>query len=168
MRSLFYALILVALALGGWYFASPWLAMKDLRDAAQATDLAALDERVDLEAVGESLKLQLRDRITDETEDRGVLERIGGRIASSASDRVVDLAVTPGGVATLVSTGAFVLPLLPDRLRGQAIEWRIEREGFNRFRAPGTFEDGTAGPVLVWERRGIGWELTGVELLTLE
>ena len=46
MRKLLPFLILVGLAFGGWYFASPWWAMKSLADAARAGDRAAIAGKI--------------------------------------------------------------------------------------------------------------------------
>ncbi|RJY08259.1 DUF2939 domain-containing protein [Aurantiacibacter aquimixticola] len=159
------ALILLAAALaGGWYFASPWWAMKSLADAAQAGDTAALEEKVDFPALRASASDQISEATRRRAGQGGLLDGIGGVVAERVGREVANRAITPENVGAMVAGGAFASGLLPERLRGQDIGWNIERESFDYFRAIGTFEDGTAGPTLIFRRDGLGWLLTGVEL----
>ncbi len=150
--------------IGGWYFASPWLAMKGLADAAQSGDTAELEERVDFPA----LRASVSDQITEATRRRqgqgGLVDQIGGVLVDRIGRATVDRALTPAMVGNLVVSGGFAAGMLPERLRGQEIEWDVERKGLDFFHASGTFEDGTAGPTLVFARDGLGWKLTGFEL----
>jgi hypothetical protein len=57
------AAILAALAFAGAWLGSPWLAARDLMQAARAHDAAAIAARVDMPAVRASLKRQLGDRL---------------------------------------------------------------------------------------------------------
>ncbi len=164
MKRFFALIVLILAAVGGWYFASPWLAMKGLSDAAQAGDTAELEQRVDFPA----LRASVSDQISEATRRRqgqgGLLGELGGAVAEQLGRRVTDRALTPDAVGQLVASGALAAGLLPERLRGQDIDWNVERDGFDHFRAVGTFEDGTAGPILLFARDGLGWKLTGLEL----
>lgn len=162
MRMLIAILLLLGLAFGGWYCGSPWLAMKGIRDATRSAD--ALERRIDFPALRESASLQLRGAIEAETGEGRLLEQIGGQVAGEIAGIAADRAPTPRGVANLVTTGALAAPILPEHLRGQEIEWSVERDGFNRFRGVGTFEDGSEGPVLHFERDGLSWTMVGVDL----
>ncbi len=164
MRKLLTLLILIALVIGGWYFVSPWLAMKGLADAAQDGDVAALEERVDFPALRASASDQISEATRRRVGDGGLLDQIGGAVAERVGREVANRALTPEAVGNMVSNGALAAGLLPERLRGQEISWDVEREGLENFRAIGTFEDGTAGPTLIFARDGLGWKLTGFEL----
>lgn len=164
MRKLLLLLSFAALMVGGWYFASPWLAMKSIVDAAEAGDEAALEERIDFARLREGADSQISDAIDERTQGGGVLERIGGRIASEIAGRVADEAITPRGITNLVTAGALAVPLVPDRFRGQELAWDVERDGFDGFRGVSTWEDGSAGPVMLFERDGLGWDMVGVDL----
>ncbi len=161
MKKLFALVVLVAVLVGGWYFASPWLAMKGLADAAQAGDTAELERRVDFPA----LRASVSEQITEATrQERGVIGELGGIVAQQLGQRLTDRALTPEAVGQMVTSGALAAGLLPERLRGQSIDWDVEREGLDHFRAVGTFEDGTDGPNLLFARHGMEWKLTGFEL----
>ncbi len=165
MRKLLTILVIAALILGGWYVASPWLAMKGIVDAAQDRDLEALDARIDFEQLQSDTSGRFREAIDESTRDGGALEQLGGALVGGLGDLVIENAITPRGMANLVTVGSFGASLVPERFRGQELEWDVERQGLNRFEGVSTWEDGSAGPKMLFTREGIGWELTGVELM---
>ena len=164
MKRFFTLVVLIIAIVGGWYFVSPWLAMKGLSNAAQAGDTAELEQRVDFPA----LRASVSDQISEATRRRqgqgGLVDQIGGVLVERIGRATVDRALTPEMVGNLVVSGGFAAGLLPERLRGQEIEWDVEREGLAFFHAVGRFEDGTAGPTLIFARDGLSWKLTGFEL----
>jgi len=164
VKKLLALLALVALVIGGWYLATPWLAMKGVADAALEGDSAALEERIDFEALRANANAQISDAVDARAGEGGLIDRIGGEVIERIGREVNERALTPEIMANVVVTGSFAATLLPERLRGQEIEWDVEREGLDSFRGVGTFEDGTPGPVLLFSRDGLGWKMTGFEL----
>ena len=164
MKKLLALLILAALAFGGWYFASPWWAMKSLADAARAGDTVAIAEMVDMEALRASAAEQVTEAVRRQQGTGGMLDGFGGVVAERVGREVMDRALTPEGMGTVVASGALAAPFIPERLRNQTLEWDVERDDVDHFRGIGTFEDGTEGPTLIFERDGLGWILTGFEL----
>ena len=159
------ALILIAgLFAGGWYLASPWLALKGLRDAAVQRDLAELERRVDFPAVRGSLRRELGEALRERAERGGPLDVLAARVADQFAGAGLDQLASPRGMAALIAGGAVAAPLLDERLRGQELAWDVERGGLDSFRAEATFDDGTPGPVLLFARDGAGWILVGVEI----
>ena len=167
MRKLLLILALVLLVGAGWYFASPWLAMRGVVEAAQEGDEAALEERIDFVRLREGARADLREEIARRTEGRGILGQFGGALAGEIAGGALDVALTPEGFTQIVTAGAVTAPLVPARYRSQDLSWEVERDGLGSFRAVSTFEDGTAGPVLLFERDGFGWKLVGIELAEL-
>lgn len=161
MKKLIALIVFVAAIVGGYYFVSPWLAMNNLREAALSADSEALDDVVDFAAVRASMKDRVQTRIDDET-GGGLLGQIGSVIADKLADGAIDLAVSPKGLSTILVTGGVAGAVTG----GQPTEvtWDVEREGFSRFRGVGTKEDGSATPVMIFERRGLGWEVVDIEL----
>ena len=160
------ALLLIAAALAiGWYVASPWLAMKGLRDAAVARDRAELEERVDFVAIRANLKGDIGAAVEREVGESGnPLERFGGALATGLGGLAVDAVVTPEGMAALVVTGRLAAPLVPEDVRSGEIEWEVDRGGFDRFQAHGRFASGRPGPTLHFARDGLGWDVVDVDL----
>lgn len=164
MKKLLTLVLLVALICAGWYFASPWLAMKGVADAAMEGDSAALEERVDFEALRASVREQVADAVEAEQGRGGVIDIVGGAVAERVGREAVDRLITPTSVANIVRYGAPAAVLVPERYRSQEISWDVEREGLEQFRAVGTYEDGSPAPILHFTRDGLGWTMTGFEL----
>ncbi len=165
MRKLLAMLALAALLLlGGWYIASPWLAMKGLVDDAKAGDLAGLEERIDFPRLREGLREDLFVSRDDDSRGRALFDRVGDGLARTIGGAAIDVLVTPRGMAVMVATGSVAAGALPQKLRNQELAWDVEREGLNAFRAVSSFEDGTAGPELYFERDGLGWDVVGIGL----
>ena len=166
MRKLILLAMLVLAGLGAWQFASPWIALDSLRDAAREADREALSERIDFPALRESLKVRMRKEIGEEAKRRGVpggLAKVGGDlVANGFVDQVVDGTITPDGMAALLVTGS----LVPQRTGVQAkeIDWEVDREGLTRFRAYPKGEDGQAYPSLLFVRSGLSWKLVALDI----
>lgn len=164
MKRLPLLVAILFLAAIGWYFVTPWLAMKGVADAAMDGDTASLEERIDFEAMRASARDQLSDAVADERSSGNLLDRVGGAVAERVGREAIDRVITPTGVSNIVRYGAPVVPLVPEQYRGQEISWDVQREGLGGFRAFGTYEDGTPGPILIFARDGMGWTMTGFEL----
>lgn len=164
MKKIGVLLLFAALLFGSWYVVSPWLAMRSLSEAAQTGDVEALERKVDFAALRQSAGDQLGEVVRRQEGQGGVIDAIGSELAERAGRAVIDQMIDADSVGTLVATGAMAAPLLPQRLQGQRIDWDVERSGIDSFRGVGTFEDGTAGPNLLFERDGLGWVMTGFEL----
>lgn len=164
MKRFLILLLVAAVLVAGWYLASPWLAMKGLRDAAVARDRAALEERVDFAAIRANLRDDLRGAVEREVaRSDSPWAQIGGGLATGIGGMAVDAAVTPEGIAALTVTGRLAGPLVPEEARKE-IDWSVERGGLNSFAAQGRYPDGRAGPTLHFSRDGLGWDLVDVTL----
>ncbi len=164
MKKFLAILVFAASLFGTWYFISPWLAMQGIVNAAQDRDEAALEARIDFAQLRENTSSQMQAAIAERTRDGGVFEQLGGAIAGDIAGRVTDLALTPRGISNLVTVGALTLPLVPERYRSQQLEWDVTRTGFSTFKGVSTWDDGSAGPVMMFARDGIGWDLVAVQL----
>ena len=163
MRKTLLFVALLVLAFPAWYFVSPWLAMKNVADAAEARNTAELEAAIDFPALRENTRAQL-DRSIRPT-GNGLVDGIGGAILGAVGDTALEAMITPEGMVAIITTGAVASPLLPPEMRGRELSWSVEHEGLTRFRGVSTYADsGTPGPVLVFERRGLGWQVVAMEL----
>lgn len=193
MKKLVALVIALAVLVGGWWYASPLMALDGLRDAAQSGDQAELEQRVDFPALRSSVKEQLRGALTAAMESEGddnPLGAAGAALGLGLVDGIVDTLVTPEWVATTVTEGQrrqaqaeAVQERLPAQETGTApprkaedppqatqreIEWEIEREGLNSFRVTTQNAVGDTGPTLLFARDGLGWDLVGIEMPAAE
>jgi len=160
----FAAVLLVAA--GGWFWASPLIAMHNLKVSAQAGDRDALADEVDFPAVRESLKSQLKTAVVGKLAgDKGgsnVLAALGAMFAVTIADQVIDAMISPDGIKALVAEGKV-------RKSGQAqtdapAHWVIERRGLDRFTAHPATEGDDKPPTLVFRRVNLSWKLTDIVL----
>ena len=158
------ALLALLLALGiGWYVMSPWWTLRQMVEAAKAGNADALSARIDYPALKSDLKGDLNTRLNEEAaRDKSPTAQMGLAIARSMMPGVVDAFVSRDGLkaAFLMMDENAEPPKGPPGAKPPG-KPRIERMGLNRFRLE---REGTAGSGFVFERRGIGWKLVGVDL----
>lgn len=108
MKKILALILALALLVGGWWYASPLMALDGLRDAAEAGNEAELEERVDFPAVRSSLKEQLRTALTEAAQDQSgsnPLGAAGAALGLGFVDPIVDNTVTPEWVAKTLVEG---------------------------------------------------------------
>ncbi len=178
MKKLLIAFVAVLLVSAGvWYFASPGYAVMQLRQAAVEGNADALRERADFDSIREGLKADARAEVEAQVASGrgGAPAQFGAGLALQLIDPVIDRLVTPDNIAALVREGRAVngdpagaAPLPRNSAPGadedpaDSEDWTIERDGLSRFRAVST-SDGSA-PVFIFERDGLGWDLTRIAL----
>lgn len=154
MKLLIKLLLLVALIVGAWFLVTPWWTMKQIVDAAEAGDAERLEELVDFAVLREGMRADLRASRDDGDSD--LLDQIGDAVVTTAGGAAIDTFANPGGFTALLDAST----LMP----GENYSWDVERDSFNSFRAVATTGDGDPGPQLLFERRGLGWQMVGVRL----
>ena len=156
------AAVLLAGVAAYWYW-SPYLAMRELRDAAVAADAGRFNERVDFPKVRESLKSQFSARLQRDSASAG--NNLGSLLAGVLIDKLIDTAVRPEAIMFAMREGKFKIERDGSPEGGQdngerrKTVWHTERQGFDTilFRA-----DRMA---LVMQRRGFAdWKLTDIRL----
>ncbi|NLF52987.1 MAG: DUF2939 domain-containing protein [Thauera phenolivorans] len=140
------------LAIGGWYYATPYLAIAEMRRAAQDGDATGFAARVDFPAVRASLKADLQARIGGELAPElrdNPFAALGAALAGSMAGVLVDALVTPEGVAMLLRG---VMPEAGER--PEAGEGREPVPG--QARSPRAADEDRREPAIV-ERGYTGW-----------
>ncbi|MBR2270403.1 DUF2939 domain-containing protein [Sphingobium sp.] len=169
-KGLIVAVILIIAGFGGWYFASPSIAMSGLRDAAVEGDREELKDRVDFPAVRESLKAQVRAHFVTEMqkEKDNPFAALGMAMAGAIVDPMIDGIVSPSGIKAMVQQGRMQTDARDANAAVQTekkpVEWSIDRRGFDKFLAKPKTEAGQNEPTLVFERDGLGWRLVDIEI----
>jgi hypothetical protein len=160
--------VVVALlaAVGAWYYASPGLTVKAMVEAARENDEARFSSYVDYEALRADMKTELTSRLQEEAKRDGSAEaKLGVAMGMAMMGPIVDSMVSPKGMSSAFAK----LAQEQDAAKGKGADKKgsipadpqIRREGFNRFVVTGkdTPESG-----LVFERRGLSWKLSGIDL----
>lgn len=171
-------LALLALALA-YVVATPWITVYRMKAAIEQHDGAALAAHIDLPSVRQSLKDQINERVQrDLSGNSGTagnpLATFGTALAGLLVDKLVDATVTPAGISELMEGATPQLPL-PGAATGastQGTESSASRPlahasmgytAWNRFVVTAKDRRGR-GQKFILERRGLGWQLTGVIL----
>jgi len=106
-RPLVVTLIVIALIAGlGFAYASPYIALNNLKRAADARDAQTVKQYVDFPALRESLKQQVTGLLTRRLDAHGngnPLAAIGAMIGVALIGPLVDAYATPDGVAALLN-----------------------------------------------------------------
>ena len=176
---------LAAAACIAGYFASPIFAFRALAEAAEMSDEAGLERMVDFPAVREDLKVQLKDRLIgalqqDQALADGPFGQLGALLGPAIVDQVVNVAVTPQGVADMVRSGRAPLsdvtaraappppeePPVAPAAKADDHKTRFAYQSLSRFRALVVTTEAPDAPLgWVLERRGlIAWKLVRIEL----
>ncbi len=153
---------LLALAVA-WYAASPYWTLRQVAAAAKADDTERLSSYVDYPALREDVKAKLTARLIDVTKADDPTARLGRAMGMALMAPMVDAFVSPAGLkAAFVRLDVAGGKAAPGS--GKAEEGkkpRVERLGLDSFRVGDPDQPGSG---LVFERRGLGWKLAGIDL----
>jgi len=167
--------VVAAAAIAAYWYWSPYLAVRDLRDAALNADAARFNEHVDFPRVRDSLKAQFAERIDGNAERAG--GGLGGLLANALVGTVIDAAVRPETIMFAMREGRFRVgrngqrddePQTDPGARQQPV-WRTERQGFDtvlfHVQQDGSGGSGKDRMALVMQRHGFAdWKLTDIRL----
>jgi hypothetical protein len=165
--------VAVLIAIGIYWYASPYLALHGLKSAAQKGDVEAVAARVDIVSYRESLREQFAGKVSGVIgkSSSNPLSALGNLLGMAVATPVVEAMARPeaimntlrrGELTPLPGTASAVSTADPD------MQWRYEREGANRFiayprAADAKPDDPSFG--LVLQRQGfVDWKLVGVRL----
>jgi hypothetical protein len=159
------------------YGLSPFLAFKQLRDAAKSGDRDRLEEVVDFPAVRENLKSQftaglVRSIGADPKMHGNPFAAVGALLVPAITDRIVDSIVTPDGIAAMLSQGKVSKPGGEPISESTAandppdLETALSYRTLNRFHAELRRRDQPDTTLaLTLERRGwFGWRLIRIDI----
>ncbi|HEY4583596.1 MAG TPA: DUF2939 domain-containing protein [Lysobacter sp.] len=176
-RSTAIVLGLVALLAVGYVAASPYLAVRAMRDAAMAGDAAGVAAHVDFPAVKESLKANLAASMMKSAGhdgDENPMAGAGAMFAMALVGPMIDAMVSPDGLAALMKHGALPKPAMfgPEDAPPAEPTAQARPDARMRYRDLNTFvvtlgdDAGSDAPVgLVFRRHGLtGWKLTSLDL----
>jgi hypothetical protein len=173
------ALVLVVLlAFGGFVVAGPYIAIHGIRNALAEQDTGKLARYVDFPTLRVNLRAQLQDRIVRAAggmqAQSSFLGSIALSLAGGAAGVGVDAMVTPTGIAAILQGHSVWKRATGDTANGDTYgpprpaEPLRQVEGhyqsLSRFTATSTVYDGSAPMTFVFERQGIVWKLTDIQL----
>ena len=172
MKKFVYLAIGLIVIIAIYLYASPYLALNNIKKAAQAGDADTLSEYIDFPSVKQGLKDQINAQIMKEVtqEDTDGFEALGAMLATAMIDKAVDGIVTPDGVAMMVQGQK------PD-LNGDAVEQTDEEQAgekkldyktnyitYKSFKVSLSNPDYEDNLDIIMRRDGLSWKVHRINL----
>lgn len=186
------AAVIAVLAIASYWYWSPFLAVQQMRSAAEKQDADAFNERVDYPKLRESLKGQFSALLGDQmakTQDSGnPFAALGAMLGGAMVNQFVDAMVRPEAVMRAMQNGKMGLKPKPSDSTPSAEstpsaakqessaskpKWTYDRKGVDKLIAYATDPEKPLAPNaeklgVVFERNGFAnWKLTEVRLPTM-
>lgn len=164
-------LLIVALLVivAGYLYASPYLALNGIKNAAQARDAEKLSSYIDFPSVKQGVKEQVKAKFAAEMmaeDNKGGFEALGSMFAATMTDTLVDGLITPEGVAAIMvkkeeqeskeSNGA--------QEESEDLQYETSYTSFNSFNVDINNAEGKDGIRIVLHRDGLSWKVTNINL----
>jgi hypothetical protein len=171
------AVLLGILAIGAYWYWSPFLALREMQAAAKAKDANTFNMHVDYPRVRDSLKGQLSALMTAEMVNRSgsknAFEALGAMLGMAMVDKMVDAMVRPEVVMRGMENGKFGVRPSSEAGAGATAKdttWVFVRQGADKLIA---FPEGPSGANedkvgIVFERSGFAnWKVTELRMPAL-
>ena len=103
-KKLIGALIAIVVVICGYLYATPYLALNNIKKAAQAGDSDTVSKYIDYPSVRQSFKDQMNAMMAKElmNQDTDGFAALGAMLASTMVDKIVDGFVTPEGMTLML------------------------------------------------------------------
>ena len=177
-KLLAWVVIICALIFGGYYVASPYLTLYQLKSAVDAKDTATLINAVDFPQVKTSIKEQLKTKVAQElpaldAADDGAL--LGAMFATAMVDGVVDAVITPKAVELILdgkdigkqlTLGDTATPQTDTADTATAQDWQYDLgyQSLDRFGVTLTKDNGKPVTVIMQRYGLFTWKIVDVRL----
>lgn len=164
-----------------WFF-SPYLDIRTVRNAAAAQDADTFNEHVDYPKLRESLKGQLNAKLAEKmgnTQANNDFERAGAAFGSmlgmAMANQFVEAMVRPEFIMKMMANAKAQAKREEDQPHGSdaksdedsksKVKWSTERKGLDKLIAKATRDDSPGELAVVFERYGFAtWKLTELRL----
>ena len=167
-KKLIGALIAIVVVICGYLYATPYLALNNIKKAAQAGDSDTVSKYIDYPSVRQSFKDQLNAKMAKEVmnQDNDGFAALGAMIASSMVDKMIDGIVTPEGM-TLMLKGKNLKDTEQDSQDAQAAETQEEPKpeyeagytSMNDFEVVIKDQDQSKEVKVLMARDGLSWKI---------
>lgn len=169
--------VVLLLAFGGLVMAGPYIALHGIGNALAEQDTAKLERYVDFPTLRINLRAQLQDRIVRAAgvqAQSSLLGSIAVSLAGGAAGIGVDAMVTPTGIAAILQGHSVWKRATGDTTNGDSYgpprpaqplrQAQGHYQSLSRFTATTAANRDGQAPTLVFERRGLVWKLTDLQL----
>lgn len=162
-------IIALAVVICGYWYATPYLALNNIKKAAQAGDSEKVSAYIDYPSVRQSFKDQMNALMVKELavdKEANGWEALGAMIATTMIEKMVDAMVTPEGMTLMLQGKNFKDSLKPstDETTDQAISqeklnYSARYLSMNLFEVTLKNEEKDSQLKVIMERDGLSWKV---------
>lgn len=159
-----------AVAIAGWVYASPYLALRSIAKAVENKDTATVSEHVDFPALREDLKGKLLLRMQGELNKPEMAGNpfagLGQMLAMGMVNQMVETFISPSGVMLMLENGR---PTIKPTVGGspqsdgsvKRLDFKLRYNGWSKVYVQPAGKDGG----FIFRRDGLlGWKLVAVDI----
>jgi len=155
-----------------YLYASPYIALYNIKNAAEQKDADKLSGYIDFPSVKQSLKDQVKAAMAEElaaSDEQDGFEALGTMLAAAMIDPIVDGLVTPDGVALMLQGQELDFGLDDKttkdepKVKDTNIDYKAGYLSFNRFKVQIIDADDTDESLdVIMHRDGLSWKVTRI------
>ncbi|AAZ18729.1 conserved hypothetical protein [Psychrobacter arcticus 273-4] len=155
-----------------YLYASPYIALYNIKNAAEQKDADKLSGYIDFPSVKQSMKDQVKAAMVEElaaSDEQDGFEALGTMLAAAMIDPIIDGVVTPDGVALMLQGQKLDFDLNNDtsedkpEAKNEDIDYKAGYLSFNRFKVQIIDTDDSDESLdVIMHRDGLSWKVTRI------
>lgn len=155
-----------------YLYASPYIALYNIKNAAEQKDADKLSGYIDFPSVKQSVKDQVKAAMVEElaaSDEQDGFEALGTMLAAAMIDPLVDGLVTPDGVALMLQGQKLDFDSSNDssedkaKINNEDIDYKAGYLSFNRFKVQIIDADDSDESLdVIMHRDGLSWKVTRI------
>lgn len=155
-----------------YLYASPYIALYNIKHAAEQRDADKLSGYIDFPSVKQSIKDQVKAAMVEEitaSDEQDGFEALGTMLAAAMIDPLIDGLVTPDGVALMLQGQKLDFDLSNDtsedkaKVENENIDYKAGYLSFNRFKVQIIdTNDSDESLDVIMHRDGLSWKVTRI------
>lgn len=161
----------ILILMGGYFYASPYLVLNSIKNAAQVGDSEKISAYIDYPSVRQSFKDQMNAKIMKEmpNQKNDKFSALGAMFASTIVDKMADSFISPEGMTLLIQGKGFKekLQAHQERQANPSSDDKTKLAYSTRYLSMNVFEatlkhkdrDMDDTPRIVMERDGLSWKV---------
>lgn len=168
-KKLIAALLTVVVVICGYFYATPYIALNSIKNAAQASDSEKVSAYIDYSSVRQSFKDQMNALMVKEmaSKETDSWEALGAMMATAMIDKMVDAVVTPEGMTLIMQGKDFQQSLTADTevqtdvqaATPSKLDYSTRYLTMNTFEVTLTNLDTSKHLLVIMERDGLSWKV---------
>lgn len=171
MKKISILVIGLLVVIASYLYASPYLALNNIKNAAQARDADKLSGYIDFPSVKQGVKEQVKAKFATEMitgENQNGFEALGSMFAASMIDTLVDGLITPDGMAAMMLEKQKQDSIEADKTQEESnefkgLDYETSYTSFSSFQVDINSKEDRAVKMTL-HRDGLSWKVTNIDL----